>query len=45
MIDMNVNYADKFAKSVRRHKERYPDSIHLAVKRYNKWKKRKDIFF
>ena len=45
MIDMTVNYADKFAKSVRRHKERYPKSIHLAVKRYNKWKKRKDIFF
>lgn len=45
MIDMTVNYADKFAKSVRRHKERYPRSIHLAVKRYNKWKKRKDIFF
>ena len=45
MIDMNVNYADKFAKSVRRHKERYPHTIHLAVKRYNKWKKRKDIFF
>ncbi|MGM8244671.1 terminase TerL endonuclease subunit, partial [Escherichia coli] len=45
MIDMTVNYADKFAKSVRRHKERYPKSIYLAVKRYNKWKKRKDIFF
>ena len=45
MIDMTVNYADKFAKSVRRNKELYPKSIHLAVKRYNKWKKRKDIFF
>lgn len=45
MIDLKINYADKFAKSVRRHKERYPNSIQLAVKRYNKWKKRKDIFF
>ena len=45
MIDMSVNYADKFAKSVRRHPERYPNSIMLAVKRYKKWKKRTDIVF
>lgn len=45
MIDMSVNYADVFAAEVKADPQRYPDSIHKAVKRYLKWKKRKDIFF
>lgn len=45
MIDMTVNYADEFVKAVKQKKMNYPKSILLAVKRYEKWKKREDIFF
>lgn len=45
MLDMSVNYADEFVKEVEADPSRYPDTIHLAIKRYKKWKKRKDIFF
>lgn len=40
-----VNYADKYANNVIRNKKKYPKSIILAVERYRKWKKRKDIWF
>lgn len=45
MIDPNVNYADEFAKMVTRHPKDYPTKIHKAVKRYKRWKKRKDIWW
>ena len=45
MIDMNVNYADIFAEKVKNNPLKYPDSIHKMIKRYEKWKKRDDIFF
>lgn len=44
-IKRGVNYADKFARTVRRWPKKYPDTIKLAVERYYKWKKRKDIWF
>ncbi|WP_420973639.1 terminase large subunit [Bacillus thuringiensis] len=45
IITPGVNYADKYANNVMRNKKRYPKSIILAVERYKKWKKRKDIWF
>ncbi|ANS45914.1 terminase [Bacillus thuringiensis] len=45
MIIPGVNYADQYASHVMRHKKKYPKSIILAVERYKKWKKRKDIWF
>ncbi|MHC5215406.1 terminase large subunit [Enterococcus sp. LJL128] len=45
MIDMKVNYADKFANDVLNNQLAYPDSIIKSVKRYERWKKRTDIFF
>lgn len=45
MIDMTVNYADEFSNKVKNNRKKYPTSIYRAVKRYEKWKKRKDIFF
>lgn len=45
MIDMEVNYADAFVEEVRHNPKRYPDTVHKAIKRYKKWKKRTDIFF
>ncbi|WP_336619481.1 terminase large subunit [Bacillus cereus] len=45
MITPGVNYADKYANNVMRNKKKYPKSIILAVERYKKWKKRKDIWF
>ncbi|MFL0489358.1 terminase large subunit [Bacillus sp. 179-I 2A5 NHS] len=45
IITPGVNYADKYANSVMRNKKKYPKSIILAVERYKKWKKRKDIWF
>lgn len=44
-IEQGVNYADKFARKVRRSPKKYPDTINLAVDRYYRWKKRKDIWF
>ncbi|MGR5990693.1 terminase large subunit [Bacillus paranthracis] len=45
IITSGVNYADKYANNVMRNKKKYPKSIILAVERYKKWKKRKDIWF
>lgn len=45
MIKPGVNYADKFAKMVRRIPVKYPKTVRLAVDRWYKWKKRKDIWF
>ncbi|PFT95176.1 terminase [Bacillus thuringiensis] len=45
MIKLGVNYADQYASHVMEHKKKYPKSIILAVERYKKWKKRKDIWF
>ncbi|APC50262.1 terminase [Virgibacillus halodenitrificans] len=44
-MERGVNYADKFARKVRRSPKKYPDTIKLAVDRYYRWKKRKDIWF
>jgi len=44
-IEQGVNYADLFAKKVRKNPKKYPDTIKLMVDRYYKWKKRKDIWF
>lgn len=45
MIDLNINYADLFAEEVQKNPNDYPDTIHLAVKRYLRWKERDDIWF
>ncbi|MCV9884709.1 terminase large subunit [Metabacillus halosaccharovorans] len=45
MIDFNVNYADEFVKEYEATPHKYPDSIKIVIKRYKKWKKRKDIWF
>ncbi|MDZ4627079.1 terminase large subunit [Bacillus cereus] len=45
IITSGVNYADKYANNVMRNKKKYPKSIILAVERYKKWKKRKDVWF
>ncbi|AJG57210.1 MULTISPECIES: terminase large subunit [Bacillus] len=45
MIDFETNYADIFVSEVDAASHLYPDSIKLAIKRYKKWKKRKDIWF
>ncbi|PFK62342.1 terminase [Bacillus thuringiensis] len=45
MIERGVNYADIYAKQVRRNPKKYPDTIKAMVDRYFKWKKRKDIWF
>jgi len=45
IITPGVNFADKYANNVMRNKKKYPKSIILAVERYKKWKKRKDIWF
>lgn len=45
MIERGVNYADIYAKKVRRSPKKYPDTIKQMVERYYKWKKRKDIWF
>ncbi len=44
-IEVNTNYADLYAKEVNKHKSDYPSKIKKAVKRYNSWKKRKDIWW
>ncbi|AVK82447.1 terminase large subunit [Lysinibacillus sp. B2A1] len=45
MIDFEVNYADEFVKEFESNPKAYPDSIKQMVKRYKRWKKRKDIWF
>lgn len=45
IITPDVNYADMYASNVMRNKKKYPKSIILAVERYKKWNKRKDIWF
>lgn len=45
MIERGVNYADIYAKQVRKNPKKYPDTIKAMVDRYYKWKKRKDIWF
>lgn len=45
MIDFEVNYADEFVKEFDSNPKAYPHSIKLMVKRYKRWKKRKDIWF
>lgn len=45
IIEPGTNYADKYANMVMRNKKKYPKSIILAVERYRRWKKRKDIWF
>ncbi|MGE8080501.1 terminase large subunit [Peribacillus loiseleuriae] len=45
MIEPGVNYADIYAKEVRKSPKRYPKTIKDMVNRYYKWKKRKDIWF
>ncbi|TCW58994.1 phage terminase large subunit-like protein [Bacillus thuringiensis] len=45
MIDFNINYADEFVKECEANPNSYPDTVHLMVKRYKRWKKRKDIFW
>lgn len=45
MIEPGVNYADLFAKEVRKHPKKYPKTVRLAIDRWYRWKKRKDIWF
>lgn len=45
IIEPGVNFADQYSKMVMKNKTRYPNSIIKAVKRYRKWKRRKDIWF
>jgi len=45
VIEQNVNYADIYAKQVKRNPKKYPKTIRDMVNRYYKWKKRKDIWF
>ncbi|WP_371069131.1 terminase large subunit [Sediminibacillus sp. JSM 1682029] len=45
MIDFETNYADIFAAEVEKNPRLYPKTIKLAIKRYRKWQKRKDIWF
>lgn len=45
MIATEINYADEFVKEFEANPKKYPDSIKLAVNRYKRWKKRKDIWF
>lgn len=44
-IEPDLNYADFYAKEVTKHPKDYPTSIKKAVRRYKKWKKRKDIWW
>lgn len=45
MIATDINYADEFVKEFEKKTKAYPDSIKLAIRRYKRWKKRKDIFW
>lgn len=44
-INYDINYADEFVKIVDNDPKRFPRSIKLAIKRYKRWKKRKDIWW
>lgn len=44
-IDYDVNYADEFVKLFDADPKAFPHSVKLAVKRYKRWKKRKDIWW
>ncbi|KYG92361.1 terminase [[Bacillus] sp. KCTC 13219] len=45
VIERGVNYADIYAKKVRKSPKKYPKTIRDMVDRYYKWKRRKDIWF
>lgn len=45
VIERGVNYADIYAKQVRKKPKKYPDTIKAMVDCYYKWKKCKDIWF
>lgn len=45
MIEPGINYADIYAKQVRKKPKKFPSTVKDAVNRYYKWKKRKDIWF
>jgi len=45
MIDFDTNYADEFVKYAENNPELIPDTVQAVIKRYKKWKKRKDIWF
>ena len=45
MIDFDMNYADEFVKEFDTNPKAYPDSVKLMIKRYKRWKKRKDIWW
>lgn len=45
MIEKGINYADQYAKMVRKSPKKYPQTIKDSVNRYYKWKKRKDVWF
>lgn len=45
VIEQGVNYADIYARKVRKSPKKYPKTIRDMVDRYYKWKKRKDILF
>lgn len=45
MIEKGVNYADQYAKRVRRNPNKHTKTERLAIDRWYKWKKRKDIWF
>ena len=44
-IEINVNYADLYAKAVTDNPKNFPMTIRKSVKRYKRWKKRKDIWW
>ncbi len=44
-IEPGVNYAELFAKKVRKSPKKYSKTIRDVVDRYYKWKKRKDVWF
>ena len=45
MIELGINYAEIYAKKVRKSPGKFPKTIKDMVERYYKWKKRKDIWF
>lgn len=45
MIEKGVNYAEQYAKKVRKKPKAYPKTVRDAIDRWYKWKKRKDIWF
>lgn len=45
MIDFDVNYADEFVVEFEKAPNKYPHTVKLMIKRYKRWKKRKDIWW